>query len=103
MTTTEPSRKPPNATAPASGECWVCTQPSARLEHHVLDTDHHPVRDCTHAAGEGVMLCPMCHSAVHNWMRSHDVPGTPAARAGLAAVFTRFTSAVIAWPTTSDT
>lgn len=95
MTITGPNQEPGQDTAETTG-CWLCSQPCPRLEHHALESDHYPVRDCAQATGEGVLLCPMCHTAVHHWMRSHGTPGTPAARAGLDAVFTRFTTAVLA-------
>ncbi len=94
MTITGPNPDTPNGSTSETTACWLCSQPSQRLQHHALDTDLYPLRDCTQAPGEGVLLCPMCHTAVHNWMRSHSAPG--AARAGLNAVFTRFTTAVIA-------
>ena len=93
MTATEPARPGPGT--PDNAVCWLCSQHGARLEHHLLDTDHYPVNDCAQATGEAVSLCPMCHTAVHNWMRSHGAPGMPAARAGLDAVFTRFASALL--------
>ncbi|MHA7170034.1 hypothetical protein ACX801_17965 [Arthrobacter bambusae] len=75
--------------------CWLCSQHGPRLEHHVTETDHYPVRDCAEAAGAGVMLCPMCHNAVHQWMRAHGTPGTNAAAAALDAVLGRFTTALL--------
>lgn len=91
MTTTGQSTETPGNTA-----CWLCTQHSTRLEHHNLETDHYPVRECASAAGTGVDLCPMCHTAVHNWMRAHGTADAGAARAGLEAVLHRFTTAVLA-------
>lgn len=95
MTTTGPNLEQPSGPASGHALCWLCSQPSPRLETHVLDTDHYPVLDCAHAPGTGVELCPMCHTSVHNWMRSHGSPGTAAAKAGLEAVFERFTTAVL--------
>ena len=85
-----------NLELPSDAVCWLCSQTCTRLQTHVLDTDHYPVRDCSEAEGTGVDLCPMCHTAVHNWMRSHGTPDTGAARASLEAVLHRFTTAVLA-------
>lgn len=90
MTTTDPGTGTPVNTA-----CWLCSQHSSRLEHHDLETDHYPVRECASGSGTGVDLCPMCHTAVHNWMRSYGKPGTNAAADALQALLGRFADALL--------
>jgi hypothetical protein len=86
----------PHPTNAALEACWLCAQHSTKIETHVLDHDHYEISDCAAASGVTVGLCPMCHTAVHNWMRSHGAPNRNAAAEGLNAVLDRFTSALLA-------
>lgn len=91
MTMTGNSPYQPEETA----VCWLCSQHSARSEHHALDADHYQPRECADSDGAGVVLCPMCHDAVHRWMRAHGTPGGNAAAAALEALLGRFTTALL--------
>ncbi len=66
----------PRTTTGTLGTCWLCAQQSNRIESHVVDHDHYELAACNGAEGVSVDLCPMCHVAVHKWMRSNGRPGT---------------------------
>lgn len=80
------------------GACWLCAQHSNRIESHVVDHDLYELFACNGAEGVSVKLCPMCHLAVHKWMRSNGRAGTHAAADALDAIFRRFTSALLPEP-----
>jgi hypothetical protein len=85
----------PRTTTGTLGTCWLCAQQSNRIESHVVDHDHYELAACNGAEGVSVDLCPMCHVAVHKWMRSNGRPGTHAAADALDAIFYRFTNALL--------
>jgi 5-methylcytosine-specific restriction endonuclease McrA len=81
----------PHSTTGTPGECWLCHLHTARIDEHIIDHDHYELRDCKAAeTGVSVPLCPRCHTAAHQWMRSHGRPGTNAAADALDALLDRF-------------
>ena len=80
-----------------AGNCWMCTLPSNSLEHHRMDANIFDRTECAndHEGRVGVELCPMCHTAVHGWMRSHGHEAKNPAADAVDAVFTRFANGVM--------
>jgi hypothetical protein len=89
----------------AGVRCWMCSQMTPSIEYHLTEGNVFDRAACAEQGtpGEGVPLCPSCHTAVHSWMRSHGRESAHPSKDALEAIFTRLISALLPREDQTDT